>query len=289
MTTTNKKTTITHSASGASCTIHDYGATVVSFKTGAGRECLFLSREAKLDDTKAIRGGIPLVFPQFGQPDPSMPQHGFLRNNLWMAQPESVYDQENSAGITYSLAFSSDVKEAKGGKWNETTELNCTCEYNIQIEASKMTTTLEIKNTTASTQAFDFQTLQHTYYMVDEHAAYDTSQCYVKGLEGYALHDKITDTKSTCGGDPVILEELTDRVYAPPPGKDVVDITVGVGGGQTIHMTATGTVDGTSVPVSCVVWNPWKENAAAMTDFGDDQVSSPDLFIQEIIVLAPQL
>jgi D-hexose-6-phosphate mutarotase len=27
----------------------------------------------------AIRGGIPVVFPQFGQPDAAMAQHGFAR------------------------------------------------------------------------------------------------------------------------------------------------------------------------------------------------------------------
>ena len=37
-----------------------------------------------LDGSKAIRGGIPLVFPQFGL-GPAMPktQHGFARNSRW--------------------------------------------------------------------------------------------------------------------------------------------------------------------------------------------------------------
>ena len=55
--------TITHGASGAACTVYPFGAHVTSYKTASGRELLFLSRDAKLDGTKAIRGGIPLCFP----------------------------------------------------------------------------------------------------------------------------------------------------------------------------------------------------------------------------------
>lgn len=40
-----------------------HGATVLSWKDAAGDEKLWLSEGAKLDGTKAVRGGIPLVFP----------------------------------------------------------------------------------------------------------------------------------------------------------------------------------------------------------------------------------
>jgi D-hexose-6-phosphate mutarotase len=42
-------------------TIHHHGATVISWKVN-GEEKLFLSKLAILDGSKAIRGGIPLVF-----------------------------------------------------------------------------------------------------------------------------------------------------------------------------------------------------------------------------------
>lgn len=40
-----------------------YGATVISWKDASGEEKLWLSDKAVLDGTKAVRGGIPLVFP----------------------------------------------------------------------------------------------------------------------------------------------------------------------------------------------------------------------------------
>lgn len=62
--------------------VHLHGATLTSYRH-AGRELLFLSDRAVFDGAKAIRGGVPLVFPQFGQPRAEMPQHGLLRTATW--------------------------------------------------------------------------------------------------------------------------------------------------------------------------------------------------------------
>lgn len=40
-----------------------HGATVLSWKDAGGNEKLWLSESAVLDGSKAVRGGIPLVFP----------------------------------------------------------------------------------------------------------------------------------------------------------------------------------------------------------------------------------
>lgn len=48
---------------GQSVTVHLYGATVTSWKLANGAEQLFVSSNAILDGSKAIRGGIPVVFP----------------------------------------------------------------------------------------------------------------------------------------------------------------------------------------------------------------------------------
>lgn len=51
---------------GESIEILLYGATIVSWKDATGAEKLWLSEAAKLDGTKAVRGGVPLVFPVRG-------------------------------------------------------------------------------------------------------------------------------------------------------------------------------------------------------------------------------
>ena len=55
---------IQHS-SGARVVVSKFGATVLSWTLPSGKQMLYLSKIASLDGTKAIRGGIPVVFPQF--------------------------------------------------------------------------------------------------------------------------------------------------------------------------------------------------------------------------------
>lgn len=56
-----KKVTATLT-SGESVEVLLYGATVTSWKTN-GKDNLWLSEAAALDGSKAVRGGIPVVFP----------------------------------------------------------------------------------------------------------------------------------------------------------------------------------------------------------------------------------
>lgn len=48
---------------GESIEVLLYGATIISWKDVKGTEKLWLSDGATLDGSKAVRGGIPLVFP----------------------------------------------------------------------------------------------------------------------------------------------------------------------------------------------------------------------------------
>lgn len=61
---------------------------------------LFLSDEAVFSPPKAIRGGIPIVFPQFGGRG-SLAAHGFARNSLWTLVEETT--NERSTSITLRL------------------------------------------------------------------------------------------------------------------------------------------------------------------------------------------
>jgi glucose-6-phosphate 1-epimerase len=49
---------------GESCEVLLFGATLVSWKSeGGSRENLWMSEAAAVDGSKAVRGGVPLVFP----------------------------------------------------------------------------------------------------------------------------------------------------------------------------------------------------------------------------------
>ena len=65
----------------ASALIAPHGANVLSWCTADGMERLFLSRTATIQSGNAIRGGVPIIFPQFGGTGPL--RHGFARTMDW--------------------------------------------------------------------------------------------------------------------------------------------------------------------------------------------------------------
>src|ERR1043165_4999618 len=67
---------------GADAEIRLHGAQVTSWTTGDGSERLFLSGDAVFAPDAAIRGGIPVIFPQFANLGP-LPKHGFVRTKEW--------------------------------------------------------------------------------------------------------------------------------------------------------------------------------------------------------------
>ncbi len=96
---------------GSSAEILLFGATVISWKspsttTSVPTERLFVSSKSSLDGSKAVRGGIPVVFPFFGAPTKpehsKLPQHGFARNHVWSWDGGAVMD--NEAGVSVRLS-----------------------------------------------------------------------------------------------------------------------------------------------------------------------------------------
>src|SRR5690554_6954112 len=61
------------------------GAQLLSFCPAGEAEWLWLSPNARFEEGRAIRGGIPLCGPWFGSrlDNPGLPKHGFLRNRPW--------------------------------------------------------------------------------------------------------------------------------------------------------------------------------------------------------------
>ncbi len=271
MAASNSPIDIKHTKSGAKCTIYPFGAHLTSYKTPAGKELLFLSRDALVDGSKAIRGGIPLCFPQFGQPDKRMPQHGFLRNNYWSIVSGSTFDDDTHAGISMELELK-DVVNARGGEWDNGTKYNAKCTYTVKIDGRGFTTTIVLEN--LGKTAWNFQVLLHNYFLVHNHMALNDEMCHVHGFEGYAVDDKVSGTKYILGSDPVTIPKniSIDRVYSPTmDGAIDLSLKITAGPSNNLSLTACGEVNGVKVPVSGVVWNPHQENAMAMADFGDDQ------------------
>ena len=237
-----KAFSITHQESGSTARISLFGGTIISYKN-KGSETLFLSQKAKLDGTKAIRGGIPPCFPVFGKaqdgPCKDLPQHGFARTHLWRIQEQKL------ASATITLVDDELSDEAKG-QWPYQFKV----EYTISLENDgKLECSFKVINT--GHEAFAYQVLLHTYFKVN-----DIADVKVEGLNGVEYTDKVLSSTSkqlssvTCTGE-------TDRVY-----HNVSDQV-------SIHEPSRSIVMDRTNLHDVVVWNPWI-NCHKMPDFGPD-------------------
>ncbi len=86
--------------------MHLHGAQVTSWAPAGAEEVIFLSRHARWEQGKAIRGGIPICFPWFRAKadNPHAPAHGVVRTKMWAL--ESV--EQNAEGVSISMSTASD-------------------------------------------------------------------------------------------------------------------------------------------------------------------------------------
>lgn len=241
---------IRHS-SGASAEVYLYGATVTRYKNAEGKELIFTSSKAALDGTKAIRGGIPIVFPVFGAPKhPGVPRHGFARTATWKL--------ENGSGDG-SAVFTLSEKEATCEAWAHPYVLR----YEVKVSASELSTELTIENPSTP---FTCQALQHTYLRVP-----DVRSVKIKGLEGRTYMDQMSDSREVHQGDtPVTIQGETDRMYLETEREATVEFE----GGSTHIVKEAYKIDssGDKLPVAIdtVTWNPWAESGGKLADMEED-------------------
>ncbi|KAI8913126.1 apospory-associated protein c [Powellomyces hirtus] len=266
---TDKGDTVTLTIGTSTAEIYLFGATLTSWKTD-GVERIFVSETAQLDGSKAIRGGIPLVFPHFGTVATSkLPQHGFARNSTWecVKKTESTAEfrgffitpLKNFLGVPlHSIFHITDLKpDGVPTKLRELWPHDFHLIYTVTLAANTLKTSLTIKN--PSQEAWDFTTLLHTYFAVK-----DISRVKVAGLKGYAFLDKVNppegDAKPKESREHVNVAGEVDRVYEAVSNNKITILETG-NGDVEVHKSHFPDV---------VVWNPWTEKAKAMADFGDE-------------------
>lgn len=87
-------------ADGASADVYLHGAHVTSWKPSSDHgERLFLSERSEFRAGAAIRGGIPVIFPQFAAEGP-LPRHGFARASEWTLDELSAKDGDAVASLS---------------------------------------------------------------------------------------------------------------------------------------------------------------------------------------------
>lgn len=143
-------------ASGAEVTVLLRGAQVISWVDALGRECLYRSPLSPLGGTAPVRGGIPLVFPQFGAHGP-LPRHGLVRTQGWrVVEPKPAACTRDPLRLAWQHRANPD--------WPH----SCRCVLQLLLDADSLTVTLEVHNDGA--QPLPFCAALHTYLRVPDTA-----------------------------------------------------------------------------------------------------------------------
>lgn len=201
-----------------------------------------MSGESHFEAGVPIRGGIPVVFPQFSDRGP-LPKHGFARTLPWEVV-ETVTDPGGASRATLRLTDGAATRELWPHPFRA--ELVVTLDEGLA-------TTLRITNT--GNDAFTFTSALHTYYRVG-----DVRQLTVEGLEG-ARYLGAPGGEAVDADGMLRIRRETDGVYAGAGDRlRIVDPSLG----RVLEVEKEGFAD-------AVVWNPWVERARALPDFGDEE------------------
>lgn len=224
------------SADGAQIKVSLHGGHLCSWTGADGSERLFMSTRTKWDGEHALRGGVPVIFPQFADFGP-LPKHGFARMLPWQLLESSC--TQDGAGVLRLGLTDSAATAALAGKF--------ALEISFHFSDTRMNIALVVHNT--GTTTFAFTAALHTYLRVA------VAECTVRGLTLLPYRD------STDGGrvvqdlaDGLAIDREIDRIYSGVTGSLMLDAPA-----RRVTLTQNGFED-------VVVWNPWRDKARVLDD-----------------------
>lgn len=222
---------------GDSCLVSLQGAQVLSWISN-DQERLFLSPLAAHDGKTAIRGGIPVCFPQFNQRGPLV-KHGFARLMAWTADEAQALGHD---GVQLKLRLKD--TEATRVVWPHEFEAVLT----VQLTPAQLRVELAVHNRGA--QDLLFTAALHSYLRVP-----DVEQAALQGLQDLTYWDAVADTHPQQQGA-VRFGVETDRVY--PRAGMPLSLQAGQQPWLQIAQDAAWT--------ESVVWNPGPALCATLKD-----------------------
>ena len=216
------------------------GAQLLSWARPDG-DAMWTASNAAYDQGAPVRGGVPVVFPWFGEhaTDLDKPAHGFVRSSEWTVVA--------TARSSVTLAARDDAQTRALWPHEFSVELEVTLTDALQI-------TMRVHNPSAET--FTFEQALHTYFAVGE-----VQTASVHGLEGVACTEHARAPEASWDQDsPLRFRAETDRVFQDTPAE------------ITLEAPALGRVLTLTAPAarSAIVWNPWPAKTARLSQMAPD-------------------
>jgi len=200
----------------------------------AGRHSFWLSPSAFSERGKAIRGGVPVIFPWFGENllDSSLPSHGFARTSFFEVRTSS----SNELGTSLKLVLGDSNESRK--LWPFKFELVLGFLLGSETGDNELSVELEITNTDKT--SFSFSGGLHSYFRVGNAwtTTIPTPSCrYFDNLSKSFIEEQLEEIRFT---------NEVDRIYL---GKDKVSV-LKEKASKSVRLVEHSGHD------SVVVWNP---------------------------------
>jgi len=226
---------------GARATVLLHGGHLVSWIPAGGEEQLYVSPDSRYGEGEAVRGGVPVIFPQFSSRG-TLPRHGLLRTRGWQLVDMPSHGRHAQA----VLRFVAD--DATRKLWPH--------EFEAEVTFSLVGQQLDIEFAVTNTgdTEFEFTAALHTYLRTR-----DVLRAQLEGLQGVKYEDNTTGQWQQQWGDVTQVVGELDRLYHDAPASLVLR--------EMGRKLAIAHSDFTDV----VVWNPGPQKAAQLGDMpGDD-------------------
>ena len=221
------------------------GGQVTSWRPADQTEVLYLSTASRWEEGRAIRGGIPVCFPWFGNKSDNSkaPAHGMVRAASWRL--ESI--QQTRGAVVVSMFTESD-----GGTkqwWPADFRLTLRVTFGREL-------TLDLEMVNAGPAPIQFEEALHTYLRIG-----DIERVRIRGLDTVHYLDKTDAFREKTQLGELIIEKETDSVFLNTRHEVEIEDSVLR---RRIHVAKENSL-------STVAWNPWAEKAKGMSDIGDGE------------------
>lgn len=219
------------------------------------QEMLHTSSKASFAPGGAIRGGVPVCWPQFGPVGPWPKQHGFARNLPWSVA-ELGADRARFE-LRRAPLRPGDASPAPPEAVGEPAAFPSPFVLSLSVHVSddRLEQTLRVENPASAPGPLRFTAALHTYLAVEAGAR----RAAVRGLRGVSYVDNLDKATKTDEQDAVRFPGEVDRLYADAPTPLFLEDPEGR---PRVRLDRRGFPD-------AVTWNPAEAKAAAMADLDD--------------------
>ncbi len=224
---------------GACAVVTLHGGHVTSWwPAGSQQDQLYLSPTSAFGHGQAIRGGVPVIFPQFSGRGPLV-KHGFARTLPWTPINSGV----DARGAFARLRLRDG--EQTRVHWSHPFELELT----VHVDGHDLSMELVCHN--SGDAPFSFTCALHTYLYV-----HDVEQVQIRGLAGLPFFNAVDGSNSAQTEGELRVRGELDRIY--PGVSDPLQL-MDPDASRSVRIAQDGFQD-------VVVWNPGTVRAATLAD-----------------------